>query len=83
MRLANIMVVPPSLPVRSVAEFIDYAIDDHPVRLIALDTVHSGSNKGDFCAARIKRLIDMIDAEGTKPIAVFTHHPRYATKPAP
>jgi tripartite-type tricarboxylate transporter receptor subunit TctC len=32
MRLANIMVVPPSLPVRSVAEFIDYA-KAHPGEL--------------------------------------------------
>src|ERR1700722_789999 len=29
------------------SEFIDYAIDDYPVRLIALDTLSSASNKGD------------------------------------
>src|SRR6516164_84749 len=28
------------------SDFIDYAIDDYPVRLIALDTLSSGSNKG-------------------------------------
>lgn len=57
--------------------FIDYAIDDYPVRLIALDTLSSGSNKGAFCPERVRRLIDLIDAKATKPIAVFTHHPPF------
>ena len=59
------------------SDFIDYAIDDYPVRLIALDTLSSGSNKGDFCPERARRLIELIDAETTKPIAVFTHHPPF------
>jgi 3',5'-cyclic-AMP phosphodiesterase len=57
--------------------FIDYAIDDYPVRLVALDTLSSGSNKGDFCPERVRRLIELIDAETTKPIAVFTHPPPF------
>jgi 3',5'-cyclic-AMP phosphodiesterase len=63
--------------------FIDYAIDDYPVRLIALDTLSSGSHKGDFCPERVRRLIDLIDAETTKPIAVFTHHPPFEVKVGP
>jgi 3',5'-cyclic-AMP phosphodiesterase len=63
--------------------FIDYAIDDHPVRLIALDTLSSSSNKGDFCAERVRRLIDLIDAETTKPIAVFMHHPPFMVPVGP
>jgi 3',5'-cyclic AMP phosphodiesterase CpdA len=59
------------------SDFIEYAIDDNPVRLIALDTLSSGSNKGDFCPERISHLIDLIDAETTKPIAVFMHHPPF------
>ena len=59
------------------AKFIDYAIEDHPVRLIAVDTLSASSNKGDFCPERAKRLIDMIDAETSKPIAVFAHHPPF------
>jgi 3',5'-cyclic AMP phosphodiesterase CpdA len=58
-------------------EFIDYAIEDYPVRLIAVDTLHAQSNKGDFCSERAERLIEMIDAETTKPIAVFAHHPPF------
>ena len=65
------------------SDFIDYAIDDYPVRLIALDTLSSGSNKGDFCPERIRRLIDLIDAETTKPIAVFAHHPPFEVPVGP
>jgi len=57
--------------------FIDYTVDAYPVRLIALDTLSPGSNKGDFCPERVRRLLDLIDAETTKPIAVFTHHPPF------
>lgn len=65
------------------SSFIDYAIEDYPVRLIALDTLNSGSNKGDFCPERVRRLIDLIDAETTKPIAVFTHHPPFEVMVGP
>jgi 3',5'-cyclic AMP phosphodiesterase CpdA len=65
------------------SDFIDYAIEDHPVRLIALDTLSSVSNKGDFCRERVKRLVDLIDAESAKPIAVFTHHPPFEVTVGP
>ena len=63
--------------------FIDYAIDDYPVRLIVLDTLNPGSNKGDFCRERINRFIDLIDAGSSKPIAVFTHHPPFEVSVGP
>jgi 3',5'-cyclic-AMP phosphodiesterase len=63
--------------------FIDYAIEDHPVRLIATDTLNTRSNKGDFCPERADRLINLIDAEKSKPIAVFAHHPPYEVTVGP
>lgn len=65
------------------SDFIDYAVEDYPVRLVALDTVSSVSNKGDFCAERMRRLINLIDAETTKPIAVFMHHPPFVVAVGP
>jgi 3',5'-cyclic-AMP phosphodiesterase len=65
------------------SDFIDYAIDHFPVRLIALDTLSLRSNKGDFCLQRARRLIDLIDADLTKPIAVFTHHPPFEVTVGP
>jgi 3',5'-cyclic AMP phosphodiesterase CpdA len=64
-------------------DFIAYAIDRFPVRLIALDTLSSGSNKGDFCSKRVRHLIGLVDAETTKPIAVFTHHPPFEVTVGP
>lgn len=63
--------------------FIDYAIEDYPVRMIALDTLNPGSNKGDFCPERVARLINLIDAETTKPVAVFTHHQPFEVSVGP
>ena len=65
------------------SEFIDYAVEDFPVRLIAVDTLSTGSNKGDFCPERANRLIGMIDAEPSKPIAVFAHHPPFVVPVGP
>lgn len=63
--------------------FIQYAVEDYPVRLIALDTLSSESNKGAICAERLRHLADLIDAEPRKPIAVFTHHPPFKVKVGP
>jgi len=65
------------------SEFIDYAVEDFPVRLIAVDTLSTGSNKGDFCPVRARRLIGLIDAEPTKPIAIFAHHPPFEVPVGP
>jgi Icc protein len=65
------------------SDFVDYTIEDYPVRLIAIDTLNSGSNRGDFCRARANRLIDMIDAETSKPIAVLAHHPPFEVPVGP
>jgi Icc protein len=65
------------------SDFVAYAIDDYPVRLIALDTLSSASNKGDFCSDRIRHLIDLTGVETAKPIAVFTHHPPFEVMVGP
>ena len=65
------------------SSFIDYAVEDYPVRLIAVDTLNTRSNKGDFCSERAERLVHMIDAETTKPIAVFAHHPPFEVAVGP
>jgi 3',5'-cyclic AMP phosphodiesterase CpdA len=66
-----------------VAEFIDYAVEDYPLRLIALDTLSPGNSKGDFRREQAERFIELIDAEPNKPIAVFTHHPPFEVMVGP
>jgi Icc protein len=65
------------------APFIDYAIEYYPVRLIGLDTLNEGNNKGDFGRERIDRLNKLVDAEGKKPIAIFMHHPPFEVPVGP
>lgn len=65
------------------SEFVDYVVEDFPVRLIAVDTLSTASNKGDFCPERARRLTGMIDAEPSKPIAVFAHHPPFVVPVGP
>jgi 3',5'-cyclic AMP phosphodiesterase CpdA len=63
--------------------FIEYSIEHYPVRLIAVDTLHTGSNKGDFCLQRDAHVRRLIDADTIKPIAVFTHHPPFEVPVGP
>ena len=63
--------------------FIDYAIESYPVRLIAVDTKCLESNRGDFCAERAKRLVQQIEADTSRPIAVFAHHPPFEVLEGP
>jgi 3',5'-cyclic-AMP phosphodiesterase len=63
-------------------DFVQYAIDHYSVRLIALDTQSSG-NKGDFCRERLGHLTGLLEADATKPIAIFTHHPPFVVTEGP
>ncbi len=65
------------------SEFIDYAVEDFPVRVIALDTLKPGGNRGEFRPEQVRRLIELIDTEHNKPIAVFTHHPPFEVTVGP
>jgi Icc protein len=65
------------------SSFIDYAVENYPVRLIAVDTLNTRSNKGEFSVERAERLITMIDADTAKPIAVFAHHPPFEVPVGP
>jgi 3',5'-cyclic-AMP phosphodiesterase len=63
-------------------DFVQYAIDSYPVRLIVLDTLSLG-NRGNFCRERLRHLTEMVKADTTKPIAVFTHHPPFVVTEGP
>ena len=60
-------------------DFVQYAIDDHPVRLVMLDTVIPGSGAGELCAARLAWLDSTLAAAPDKPTIVAMHHPPFVT----
>jgi Icc protein len=66
-----------------VSEFIDYAVEDYPVRLIVLDTLSPGNGRGEFRPQQARHLTELMDAEPDKPIAVFTHHPPFEVTVGP
>jgi len=63
--------------------FLDYAVEDFPVRLLAFDTTTSASNKGDFSAERARGLTALLEAESQRPTAVFMHHPPFTVTVGP
>ncbi len=59
--------------------FLQYAIDDYPVRLIALDTLVPGEGGGLLCAERVAWLDHMLGVAPERPTLVIMHHPPFAT----
>ena len=65
------------------SEFLDYVIEDFPVRLIAVDSLSGVSNKGDFSLERARRLMALIEAGPARPTVVFMHHPPFIVSVGP
>ncbi|MBK8176186.1 MAG: phosphodiesterase [Rhodospirillales bacterium] len=59
--------------------FLHYAIEDHPIRLIGLDTQRPGEVRGGLCRARLAWLRDRLDECPDRPTLVFMHHPPFAS----
>jgi 3',5'-cyclic AMP phosphodiesterase CpdA len=57
--------------------YLQYAIEDHAVRLIALDTLVEGSEDGALCEERLAWLDAALAAEPDRPALVFMHHPPF------
>lgn len=60
-------------------EFLQYVIEDQPVRLIGLDTLIPGEVGGGLCAARLQWLAARLAEGGTRPTLIFMHHPPFVT----
>jgi len=59
--------------------FVQYAIDEHPLRLIALDSVVPGEGGGALCAERLAWLERTLAQRPLAPTVVAVHHPPFAT----
>jgi len=64
---------------RQHADFLQYVIDDFPVRLVGLDTVIAGEHGGVICPAREAWLAQTLADGKAKPTLVFMHHPPFRT----
>lgn len=63
--------------------WIQYALEQYPVRLIMADTLNEQSNKGQLCKQRLAHLETLLLADTSKPTALFLHHPPYAATGIP
>jgi len=61
------------------AAFVQYAIDDWPLRLVALDTVIPMQGGGRLCNERLDWLDRALALEPEKPTLVMMHHPPFST----
>jgi 3',5'-cyclic-AMP phosphodiesterase len=57
--------------------FIQYVVDDLPVRLVMLDTVVPGFGHGELCAERLAFLDEALSAAPETPTAIVMHHPPF------
>jgi 3',5'-cyclic-AMP phosphodiesterase len=61
------------------APFVQYAIDDWPVRIVAIDTVVPMEGGGALCAERLAWLDRTLAAAPDRPTIVAMHHPPFRT----
>ena len=59
--------------------FIQFCIEQFPVRIIGLDTVVEGRPHGALCAQRVAWLDDCLSAAPDRPTLIFLHHPPFET----
>jgi Icc protein len=59
--------------------FVQFVVDDWPVRLIALDTHVPQRSEGRLCAERLAWLDARLTEAPTRPTVLFMHHPPFLT----
>src|SRR5204863_1292296 len=59
--------------------FLQYTVEDYPLRLVALDTLIAGQHRGSLCAERLGWLDRTLAAQPDRPTVVLMHHPPFAT----
>ena len=61
------------------AGFLHYAIEEYPLRIVALDTHIPGEHGGLLCAERLAWFDSVLAAAPERPTMVLMHHPPFAT----
>ena len=59
--------------------FLQYAIEDHALRILVLDTHEEGRHGGAFCRQRADWLNARLDEAPKRPTLIALHHPPIAT----
>ena len=59
--------------------FVQYVIDDYPLRLVGLDSTVPGSPHGELCSERLDWLDVQLAAAPERDTFIFVHHPPFLT----
>ena len=65
--------------VPSVDGFIQYAIEEFPLRILVLDTLEVGRHGGGFCETRARWLRERLAEQPERPTLLVLHHPPIET----
>jgi 3',5'-cyclic-AMP phosphodiesterase len=57
--------------------FVHYVVEDHPLRLVMLDTLVPGGGHGELCDERLRFLDRALAAAPERPTMVAMHHPPF------
>lgn len=57
--------------------FLHYAVEEHSVRLVAIDSTSPRERKGRFCARRQAWLDEVLSEQPERPTLLFIHHPPF------
>lgn len=61
------------------AGFVQYAVEQYPVRLLGLDTLDDGRGGGRLCPERLSWLDETLAEAPERPTMLFMHHPPFET----
>lgn len=59
--------------------FLQYTVEDWPVRLVGLDTLVPGASGGQLCGERLTWLDAQLARAPERPTLLFMHHPPFVT----
>jgi 3',5'-cyclic AMP phosphodiesterase CpdA len=62
-------------------DLLHYAVEDYPIRLVALDSIAAEERKGVFCARRLAWLEETLARQPVRPTILFIHHPPFDIAP--
>jgi 3',5'-cyclic AMP phosphodiesterase CpdA len=79
-RRDNLRTVLAHLPgVTSDPSFVQYTVENQPVRLVMLDTLVPGASHGELSKAQLSWLDQTLAAQPSRPTMIGMHHPPFAT----
>ena len=75
----NLRAALPSQPWEDGNPYLQYAVDNYPLRIVALDSLGRNGHGGQLCGERLAWLETKLGEAPDRPTVVLLHHPPFAT----